>query len=215
MTRRALLAQVALAAAAFGREPHLVRAMTIRCAAAEPHPRLIVLDSDLDRLRSLSRDNPLARQIYSSLERECERLLTLPPADYRLPGPRSIAQVRHVVDRITTLALMYRITERNSYLRRAVLELRAVASFHDWNPSRFVDTAELTFACALGVRLALRFARAAGAGLAARGDSEQGNRSGAACLFPRYRLSQGALQLEHGVQCQLWHRGHGRSRRCR
>jgi len=145
ITRRALLAHVAIAAAALGQSDddplHLLRG---------PHPRLILLDADLDRIRNLSRDNPLARQVYSSLDRECERLLTLPPADFKLPGPRLIAEVHHVVDRVTTLALMYRITQRNSWLRRAVVELQAVANFHDWNPSRFVDTAELTFACALG-----------------------------------------------------------------
>ena len=52
------------------------------------HPRLILLDSDLDRLRGLARDNPLAHRIYLDLEKECERLLTAPPAEYKLVGPR-------------------------------------------------------------------------------------------------------------------------------
>jgi hypothetical protein len=44
---------------------------------------------------------------------------------------------------------MYRVTGRDPYLRRVVAELRMIASFRDWDPARFVDTAELTFACAL------------------------------------------------------------------
>ena len=32
---------------------------------------------------------------------------------------------------------MYRITQRDPYLRRAVAELRAAANFRDWNPAVF------------------------------------------------------------------------------
>ena len=50
------------------------------------HPRLILLDSDLDRLRGSIRDNPLAHRIYLDLEKESERLLTAPPSEYKLSG---------------------------------------------------------------------------------------------------------------------------------
>ena len=42
------------------------------------HPRLILLDSDLERLKALIRDNPLAHRIYLDLEKESDRLLTTP-----------------------------------------------------------------------------------------------------------------------------------------
>ena len=114
------------------------------------HPRLILPDSDLDRLRSLVRDNPLAHRIYLDLERESERLLSTPPSEYRLTGPRLRAVSRRVLERVAVLALMYRITQRDPYLRRAVLELRVAAGFRDWNPGVFTDTAEMTHAFAIG-----------------------------------------------------------------
>jgi Heparinase II/III-like protein len=114
------------------------------------HPRLILLDSDLDRLRALIRDNPLAHRIYLDLEKECERLLTAPPTEYKLAGPRLRAQCRRILDRVSTLALMYRITLREPYQRRAAAELRAAANFRDWNPTVFTDTAEMTHAFAIG-----------------------------------------------------------------
>jgi len=114
------------------------------------HPRLILLDSDLDRLRPLVRENAVARRIYSELEKDCERFLGLPPAEYKLTGPRLRMQTRRVLDRVSTLALMYRVTSRDSYLRRAVAELRAAANFRDWNPGVFADTAEMAHAFALG-----------------------------------------------------------------
>ncbi len=114
------------------------------------HPRLILLDSDLDRLRGLIRDNPLAHRIYLDLEKECGASAHHPPSEYKLTGPRLRAVSRRVLDRVSTLALMYRITQREPYSRRAVAELRAAAAFRDWNPAVFTDTAEMTHAFAIG-----------------------------------------------------------------
>src|SRR6185437_16687228 len=52
------------------------------------HPRLILTDADFDRIRLLTRENTLARRIYSDLEKECDRLLSTPPVEYKLVGPR-------------------------------------------------------------------------------------------------------------------------------
>jgi hypothetical protein len=114
------------------------------------HPRLILLDTDLDRLRGPIRDNPLAHRVYLDLEKESERLVNTPPSEYKLTGPRLRAVSRRVLDRVATLALMYRITQRDPYLRRAMSELRAAAGFRDWNPAVFTDTAEMTHAFAIG-----------------------------------------------------------------
>ena len=99
---------------------------------------------------ALARDNPLAHRIYLDLEKECDRLLTVPAVEYKLVGPRLRAQCRRVLDRVSTLAVMYRITLREPYARRAAAELRAAAGFRDWNPAVFSDTAEMTHAFALG-----------------------------------------------------------------
>ncbi len=145
ITRRALFAQAACFAAwaqPAGDSP----LATLRPA----HPRLILPDSDLDRIRLLVRDHPLARRVYADLEKECDRLLSTPPVEYKFAGPRLQLQTRRAIDRITTLSLMYRISKRDPWLRRAIMELNAAANFRDWNPGRFVETAEMTFAVAIG-----------------------------------------------------------------
>lgn len=114
------------------------------------HPRLILLDGDLDRVRITAQENSLARRVYGDLERECDRLLTVPPAEYKLVGTRLLVQVRRVLERVATLSFFYRLTSRETYLRRAVAELQSAAAFRDWNPARFSETAELTCAFALG-----------------------------------------------------------------
>jgi hypothetical protein len=114
------------------------------------HPRLVLPDSDLDRIRLAVKDNALAKRVFSDLEKECDRLLSVPPVEYKLTGFRLQTQTRRAVDRITTLALMYRLAGRDAWLRRAIMELNACAAFRDWNPARFVDTAEMTHAFAIG-----------------------------------------------------------------
>jgi hypothetical protein len=51
---------------------------------------------------------------------------------------------------VYTLALLYRLDGKKQYLERALRELRAAADFKDWNPSHFLDTAEMTHAFAIG-----------------------------------------------------------------
>jgi hypothetical protein len=114
------------------------------------HPRLILLDRDLDHIRTLVQQVPLARKIHADLVKEAERLIAVPPVEYKLVGPRLLAQSRHCLDRIYTLALLYRLEKKQQYLERAVRELRAAADFKDWNPSHFLDTAEMTHAFAIG-----------------------------------------------------------------
>ena len=114
------------------------------------HPRLILPDSEIEHIRSLIQQYPLARRIHADLIKEGEKLLTTPPVEYKLVGPRLLAQSRHCLDRIYTLALLYRLSGRKSFLERAIQELRAAADFRDWNPSHFLDTAEMTHAFAIG-----------------------------------------------------------------
>lgn len=114
------------------------------------HPRLVALDSDLERIRVLARDNMQIRKILADLEKEAEKLQTAAPAEYKLVGTRLLAQTRRVLDRVYTLALLYRLDGRQAHLDRAVRELRAAAAFKDWNPAHFVDVAEMTHAFAIG-----------------------------------------------------------------
>ena len=114
------------------------------------HPRLLVFDSDIERLRSLIQQYPLARKIHADLVKEAEKLMTTPTVEYKIVGPRLLAQSRHCLERVYTLALLYRLDGKKEYLDRALKELRAAADFKDWNPSHFLDTAEMTHAFAIG-----------------------------------------------------------------
>ena len=105
------------------------------------HPRLILLDSDLDHIHALIQQHPLARKIHGDLVKEAEKLMGTPTVEYKLAGPRLLAESRRCLDRVYTLALLYRLDGKKQYVERALRELRAAADFKDWNPSHFLDTA--------------------------------------------------------------------------
>ncbi|HVY94839.1 MAG TPA: heparinase II/III family protein [Bryobacteraceae bacterium] len=119
---------------------------TLRAA----HPRLLLFEADFDRLRFLIHENTLSKRVYSDLEKECDRILSIPPVEYKFTGPRLQAQTRRAIDRIAALGVMYGISGRDPWLHRAMLEMNAAAAFKDWNPSRLIDTAEMTCAFAIG-----------------------------------------------------------------
>ncbi len=114
------------------------------------HPRLILLDNQLDRLRLAIREGAPIRKIYLGLQKEAERMLLAPPIEYKLASGQLILQSRRALDRIYTLALLYRLDRKQAYLDRALKELRAAAAFRDWNPAHFPDVAEMAHAFAIG-----------------------------------------------------------------
>ena len=154
ITRRVLLGQLGAAAGLTFRQPCFAQLITI---TADPltglrpiQPRLILPDADLPRLKALTKEHPLARKLRENLEREADRLQTVGPSDYKMPVAGLLAESRRVVDRIYTLALMYRLDGEPRHLDRAVKELRAAALLPNWNPQHFLDAAEMTHAFAIG-----------------------------------------------------------------
>ncbi len=115
------------------------------------HPRLFL---DLNRLRRLKS----GQQSYVVLENLKERffhqanaLLNEPTTEFRIVGPRMLERAQQVLARVSTLALAYRLVERKEYLTRARQELFAIKEYPHWNPSHFLDTAELCTAFAIGL----------------------------------------------------------------
>ena len=115
------------------------------------HPRLIVPADRWQELRQLSQKDETLARWNRALHREAEGILRAAPSQYEIPdGKRLLATSRRVLDRVTTLAFLYRLDDDRRYAERAWRELEAAAGFKDWNPSHFLDTAEMTAAFAVG-----------------------------------------------------------------
>jgi len=115
------------------------------------HPRLMLLDDNLPRLRKAVKEDPTLAGWYRKVRASAEALLNGEPIAYRY-GQRShmLASARQAVDRIYQLGLVYRLEGDGRFARRGVEELLAACKLDTWNPAHFLDTAELTHAVAVG-----------------------------------------------------------------
>lgn len=114
------------------------------------HPRLILKDKDLAELKILIDRDPLARSVQQSVLRSAEGLVGRGAVSYHKIGPRLLQVSRDCMNRIYTLGLAWRLTGQPAYLKKAEEELLAVCAFKDWNPSHFLDTAEMSHAVGIG-----------------------------------------------------------------
>lgn len=114
------------------------------------HPRLLVLDEDVDRVAGRIQQDPTAKQYFDHLRKAADRMLKAEPLEHKLIGPRLLAVSRAALKRVLTLSTMYRLTGEPRYAERARLDMLTCAAFPDWNPSHFLDTAEMSAAMGIG-----------------------------------------------------------------
>ena len=114
------------------------------------HPRLFSRAEDWERLRGQVRADPYLMATFKALQFGAEEMLALPLVERTMEGRRMLATSREVLKRILTLGSLYKLTGEERYLDRSRQQLLLVADFVDWNPSHFLDTAEMTLAVSVG-----------------------------------------------------------------
>ncbi len=114
------------------------------------HPRLLARPGIFEAIVPLAERDAFAARCFEAVHARAEVILREPVSPYEIPdGKRLLATSRRVVTRVYHLALMHRVTGEHRYLDRCWAELDAAANFKDWNPSHFLDTAEMTHAFAI------------------------------------------------------------------
>lgn len=114
------------------------------------HPRLLVKRRELEGLsKSLDRD-PLRKQLADAIVAEATKLRDVPPIERKLEGKRLLGVSRRCVERVLVLATAFHLTGDSRHAQRCKEEMVAAARFADWNPTHFLDVAEMTFALGIG-----------------------------------------------------------------
>lgn len=114
------------------------------------HPRLLASGMDFERFAAeLNRESRMGAWLRNAIKNADDILLT-EPCSYKLQGFRLNAVVHKMLERIITLGFAYRVSGEEKYAVRAWNEINAAIAFPDWNPQHFLDTAEMTFAIAVG-----------------------------------------------------------------
>ena len=114
------------------------------------HPRLVLAEQRLAELKRLAGTDKLLARAVEDVIREADSLARREKLVYKVIGPRLLNVSRDCVRRMYAFGLAWRWTGQKRYLEKARENLLAVCDFPDWNPSHFLDTAEMSHGVAIG-----------------------------------------------------------------
>lgn len=114
------------------------------------HPRILLLKGEEAAIRQTIATDEIWKKLDRFIINECDKIIIEPPVERVLIGRRLLDKSREALRRIFYLSYAWRMTSDNKYLERAEKEMLAVSSFSDWNPSHFLDVAEMTMAVSIG-----------------------------------------------------------------
>ncbi len=114
------------------------------------HPRVIfTVDSETELKEGLS-ENETLNQLNAIILANADDMTGLQPLERKVTGRRLLGVSRIYLKRILWLSYSYRMSGDKKYLMQAEKEMLSAASFSDWNPSHFLDVAEMTAALGIG-----------------------------------------------------------------
>ncbi|MGV3541226.1 MAG: heparinase II/III domain-containing protein [Rufibacter sp.] len=114
------------------------------------HPRIMWLKGEEQNIDLAVKNEAAYGRIHQLLLQESEAMLDLPVLERKLQGIRLLHVSGEALRRIFFLSYAWRMTQDKRFLTRAEKELQAVSAFSDWNPSHFLDVAEMTMAVSIG-----------------------------------------------------------------
>lgn len=114
------------------------------------HPRLLFTGAEETAVKQLIQNDPLAGELAEFLKAKADTLTITPQKPYLKDKYGNILWTsRAYVNRLGTLALAYRIYGERKYLDAANEALLWVCNYPDWDPSHYLDTAEMATAVAI------------------------------------------------------------------
>lgn len=140
-----------LALAVVGSPLFSVESPSVIATAPFQPPGLIAGPADFIRLRQLVAQPGLHRDLARFIQAAAEREIAEPVVTREVIGRRMLHVSRAVVRRVINGGIAYQLTGDARYARRVIDDLLAASAFADWNPSHFLDTAEMSCAFALGL----------------------------------------------------------------
>ena len=126
----------------------------LKKAAAARHPRLLSTDKDFKQYAQAVRkgSNATLNLMHGRQMEEADAAASRKDhVQYRKDrsGRRILSVSRDVLKQVFSCAYAWRMTKDKKYMQRVDSLIRDVCGFPDWNPSHFLDTAEMATAVAI------------------------------------------------------------------
>lgn len=114
------------------------------------HPRIFLKQGAEQALNESLLSDPVRARLRTMLLARADQMLAEKPVERVVVGRRLLDKSRTCLSRVLHLGLAWRLTGERKYAERARQEMLAAAAFRDWNPSHFLDVAEMTAALGAG-----------------------------------------------------------------
>ena len=114
------------------------------------HPRILMLKGEEAAIKKKVSLDATWANVHKTILTASDNLISITPVERIQIGRRLLDKSREALRRLFMLSYSFRTTGDQKYLLRAEKELLAISGFSDWNPSHFLDVAEMTMAAAIG-----------------------------------------------------------------
>lgn len=116
-----------------------------------PHPRLLFLPAAEAELKERIAKDELAARMQQRSVKKAEAVIDERTCRYEIAdGKRLLPESRRALDQVMYTAWAWRTTGEERFKERTIRELDAACAMKDWNPSHFLDVAEMATAVAVG-----------------------------------------------------------------
>jgi hypothetical protein len=114
-------------------------------------PRLVLNSTIEKELKTKLKTDPVTQNLYKAIKANAVEIQEKPLLERKLEGRRLLGVSREMLSRVNSLGMVYRIEKDPGILARINDEVLAVCNFSDWNPSHYLDVAEMSMAVAFAL----------------------------------------------------------------
>ncbi len=114
-------------------------------------PRLVFNSGIEKNLKKKMKTDLVVQNMYKAIQLNAETIYDKPLLTRDVVGRRLLATSREMLWRVNMLGVVYRMEKDPKVLQRINDEVVAVCNFTDWNPSHFLDVAEMSMAVAFAL----------------------------------------------------------------
>ena len=123
----------------------------IKANLRKSSPRLVLTPAIEKKLKAKLETDPLVKNYYGAIKLNADQILKEPLLTREVVGRRLLATSREMLYRMNVLGMVYRIEKDPAIAKRLDDEVKAVSNFSDWNPSHYLDVAEMSLAVSLAL----------------------------------------------------------------
>lgn len=123
----------------------------IKKKLAKSHPRIMLTPASEKVLKSKLQNDPMVKNYYEAIRLNAAEIMKQPVLTRNVVGRRLLGTSREMLYRMAVLSINYRLEKKPELLNKINEELVAVCNFTNWNPSHFLDVAEMSLAVSIAV----------------------------------------------------------------